>query len=81
MLFLSLLASLSWAPSAAAFYLPGAAPRDYVLGEKVPVHVNRLNPLVGAQDARLVSGIVLGTHLLNVSFTAPWKFGDSCALG
>ena len=38
-----------------AFYLPGAAPKDYADGEKVPVHVNRLNPVMSGVDSRIVS--------------------------
>ncbi len=83
-LLLSLLASLSWAPSANAFYLPGAAPRDYVLDEKVLVHVNRLNPLVGAQDAKLVSWHALECKWFSLR-TVPFleslrTFGGSCAV-
>ncbi|KDQ21805.1 hypothetical protein BOTBODRAFT_99067 [Botryobasidium botryosum FD-172 SS1] len=37
-----------------AFYLPGAAPRDYAQGETVPVFVNHLSPMVGPADAKLV---------------------------
>lgn len=32
---------LSW-PSASAFYLPGVAPREYAVGEKVELKVNKL---------------------------------------
>lgn len=53
-------------PQAQAFYLPGAAPRDYLAGEVVPVHVNRLNPLIGALDSKIVSwrfsGLRKSTH-------------------
>jgi transmembrane 9 superfamily protein 2/4 len=41
---------------AQAFYLPGAAPHDYVLGDQVNVFVNALTPmLLGKNDAKLVS--------------------------
>ena len=41
---------------AQAFYLPGAAPHDYVLGDQVNVFVNALTPmLLGKDDAKLVS--------------------------
>jgi len=40
-----------------AFYLPGAAPKDYADGEKVPVHVNRLNPVMSGVDSRIKSMI------------------------
>lgn len=39
-----------------AFYLPGAAPRDYSEGEKVDVFVNALTPVIGPQ-AKLVRHI------------------------
>lgn len=38
-----------------AFYLPGGAPKDYLEGQKVPVHVNRLNPMMNAVDSKIVS--------------------------
>ena len=40
-------------PWTRAFYLPGSAPRDYSLGEKVDVFVNALTPVIGPQ-AKLV---------------------------
>ncbi|KAF8588664.1 endosomal P24A protein [Ramaria rubella] len=40
-------------PWAQAFYLPGSAPRDYSVGEKVDVFVNALTPVIGPQ-AKLV---------------------------
>lgn len=40
---------------AQAFYLPGAAPHDYVLGDQVNVLVNALTPMAaGKDDAKLV---------------------------
>jgi len=36
-----------------AFYLPGSAPRDYSVGEKVDVFVNALTPVIGP-EAKLV---------------------------
>lgn len=48
------LAALSSLPCTNAFYLPGAAPKDYIEGDKVPVHVNRLNPMIGALDSKIV---------------------------
>ena len=39
-----------------AFYLPGAAPHDYRLAEKVDLFVNALTPMLsGSDDAKLVS--------------------------
>ncbi|KAG8979733.1 hypothetical protein FRB90_007989, partial [Tulasnella sp. 427] len=40
--------------SASAFYLPGAAPKDYALGDQVPVFVNALTPVIAA-NAKLKS--------------------------
>ncbi|KAH8119533.1 Nonaspanin [Phellopilus nigrolimitatus] len=41
-----------------AFYLPGAAPRDYQAGERVELFVNALTPMIGAADnAKLKSMI------------------------
>jgi transmembrane 9 superfamily protein 2/4 len=38
-----------------AFYLPGAAPRNYVPGEKVDLFVNALTPILSNEDdAKLV---------------------------
>ena len=34
----------------ASFYLPGAAPRNYVSGERVDVLVNALTPTLGTKD-------------------------------
>lgn len=39
-----------------AFYLPGAAPHDYKVAEKVELFVNALTPMLsGSDDAKLVS--------------------------
>jgi transmembrane 9 superfamily protein 2/4 len=39
-----------------SFYLPGAAPQDYRVGEKVDLFVNALTPMLsGSDDAKLVS--------------------------
>ena len=38
-----------------AFYLPGAAPRDYSEGDKVDIFVNALTPMIAGYDnAKLV---------------------------
>ena len=38
-----------------AFYLPGAAPHDYVYGQRVNLFVNALTPmLMSKDDAKLV---------------------------
>jgi len=44
-----------------AFYLPGAAPRDYRDGEKVELFVNALTPMLAStENAKLVRGLVIG---------------------
>lgn len=49
-------AALLLGTCAQAFYLPGAAPHDYVLGDQVNVFVNALTPMLqGKDDAKLVS--------------------------
>ncbi|GLB37446.1 putative endomembrane protein 70 [Lyophyllum shimeji] len=54
-----LVASALWGVLRAdAFYLPGAAPHDYVLGEQVALFVNALTPkLMNGEDNRLKSMI------------------------
>ncbi|TFK21965.1 endosomal P24A protein [Coprinopsis marcescibilis] len=42
-------------PAANAFYLPGAAPRDYVQGEKVDLFVNALTPMLTGANPKLKS--------------------------
>ena len=48
------------APTARAFYLPGAAPRDYRRGDPVPLLVNSLTPHVG-RDAE-IQGVLAYDH-------------------
>lgn len=44
------------AQPASAFYLPGAAPHDYKLGDEVKLFVNALTPMIGTgENAKLVS--------------------------
>ena len=44
------------APSpATAFYLPGTAPRDYEVGEKIDVFVNTLTPMLNSKLRSLIS--------------------------
>ena len=51
----SLLAGLSLAACAQAFYLPGAAPHNYVEGDRVELFVNALTPMLsGSDDIKLV---------------------------
>ncbi|TFK44729.1 hypothetical protein BDQ12DRAFT_621072 [Crucibulum laeve] len=50
------IAGISLLPSLNAFYLPGAAPRNYVKGEQVDLFVNALTPmLAGNDDSKLKS--------------------------
>ncbi|KAL1718886.1 hypothetical protein EV715DRAFT_252107 [Schizophyllum commune] len=54
----SLLAGLSLAACAQAFYLPGAAPHNYVEGDRVELFVNALTPMLsGSDDIKLKSMI------------------------
>lgn len=42
-------------PATNAFYLPGAAPHDYVEGDVVDLYVNALTPMLAGHDnAKLV---------------------------
>ena len=46
---------LSCLPYIYAFYLPGAAPRNYKEGEQVDLFVNALTPMLsGAKSAKIV---------------------------
>ena len=40
-----------------AFYLPGAAPHDFQLGERVELYVNALTPMIGSSDDAKLVGI------------------------
>ncbi|KAJ7251464.1 hypothetical protein B0H12DRAFT_1296172 [Mycena haematopus] len=52
---MALIHVLLFAATARAFYLPGAAPHDFTLGEPVPLFVNALTPmLTGSDNAKLV---------------------------
>lgn len=46
--------TLALASSASAFYLPGAAPKDYKDGEDVELDVNVLKPGLGYETENLV---------------------------
>jgi transmembrane 9 superfamily protein 2/4 len=50
-----LLATAFFLPSASAFYLPGVAPTSYKIGDKVPLHVNRLTPADSEQSPNVQS--------------------------
>lgn len=52
---LTALATLLSLSSAAAFYLPGSAPRDYLEGEKIDVFVNTLTPMLNSKLKSLIS--------------------------
>ena len=45
---------LSFLPSIHGFYLPGAAPRDYVQGERVELLVNALTPMRSSTNDKVV---------------------------
>ncbi|KAF8678423.1 Endomembrane protein 70 [Rhizoctonia solani] len=47
------LAASSLITSANAFYLPGTAPRDYHVNDRVPLYVNALTPMVLSADSKL----------------------------
>jgi transmembrane 9 superfamily protein 2/4 len=48
-----------------AFYLPGASPHNYALGEKVNLFVNALTPMLsGHEDSKLVSDYTTWEWLL-----------------
>ncbi|WVQ79502.1 hypothetical protein IAT38_001601 [Cryptococcus sp. DSM 104549] len=51
----ALAAALPLLPSAAAFYLPGTAPRDYFEGESMEVFVNTLTPMLNSKLRSLIS--------------------------
>jgi transmembrane 9 superfamily protein 2/4 len=60
----TLLHTLLFAATARAFYLPGAAPHDFLKGDQVPLFVNALTPmLTGTDDAKLVCLFVPSTLL------------------
>jgi transmembrane 9 superfamily member 2/4 len=47
-----------------AFYLPGAAPHDYTVAEKVDLYVNALTPMLsGSDDSKLVSTYLFPSSL------------------
>jgi hypothetical protein len=50
------------ATQASAFYLPGAAPRDYEDGEDVELDVNVLKPGLGYESENLVCGHSSSIH-------------------
>jgi transmembrane 9 superfamily protein 2/4 len=50
-------------PPVYAFYLPGAAPRNYKEGEDVELLVNALTPMLsGSSDSKLVSSLSAYLH-------------------
>lgn len=53
--FVVLAALAAAAAPASAFYLPGSAPRDYKNGERVPVFVNTVTPMLNATLRSLIS--------------------------
>jgi transmembrane 9 superfamily protein 2/4 len=64
--------ALSFVVSSNAFYLPGAAPRDYMKGENVDLFVNALTPMLsGKDDAKLKSLINYDYYNPKFSFCEP----------
>jgi transmembrane 9 superfamily protein 2/4 len=51
----SILPALLLSPVTSAFYLPGTAPRDYLIGEKIDVFVNTLTPKLDSKLRSLIS--------------------------
>lgn len=56
-----------------AFYLPGAAPHDYSLNDKVELDVNALTPIVGPGHTKLSSLINYDYYLDKFHFCKPDK--------
>jgi transmembrane 9 superfamily protein 2/4 len=56
---------LTFLPSIHGFYLPGAAPHDYVQGEKVDLLVNALTPMRSGTNDKVVR-----IPLVNISHTS-----------
>ena len=51
----ALLTAAALASVSHAFYLPGTAPHDYLLGDPIAVHVNTLTPLLNSKLRSLIS--------------------------
>ncbi|KAG7098584.1 hypothetical protein E1B28_000513 [Marasmius oreades] len=49
---------LSLSSSALAFYLPGAAPRNYARGEKIDLFVNALTPMLAGNDNAKLKSLI-----------------------
>lgn len=74
-------ALLSLLTSTHAFYLPGAAPRDYYQGEPVNLFVNALTPmLAGTEHAKLVSTLLIYGPKYEVHDARPKKSLINCTL-
>ena len=68
---LSYSALLLIAAPSSAFYLPGVAPTDYHLGERVPLNVNSLTPAQSLNDAQLRSVISYDYYYAPLHFCQP----------
>lgn len=68
-----LVALLSLAETATAFYLPGVAPTSYAPGAIVPLNVNHLTPVGSQTDGQLHSLISFDYYLPAFHFCKPQK--------
>ncbi|TGZ78117.1 hypothetical protein EX30DRAFT_322824 [Ascodesmis nigricans] len=64
------LTALSLLPLSHAFYLPGVAPTDYTIGNKVPLYVNALTPTL-AEDQQVRSVMAWDYYHPNFNFCPP----------
>ncbi|KAF8199832.1 Nonaspanin TM9SF [Mycena galopus ATCC 62051] len=69
---MALIHTLLFAATARAFYLPGAAPHNFILGEQVPLFVNALTPMLpGSDNAKLKSLINYDYYNPKLQFCEP----------
>jgi transmembrane 9 superfamily member 2/4 len=66
-----LLAASLWTTATSAFYLPGVAPTDYQMSQKVPLNVNRLTPAMNENDESLKSLIPYDYYYKRFQFCKP----------
>ncbi|RPA79081.1 hypothetical protein BJ508DRAFT_227757 [Ascobolus immersus RN42] len=66
-----LLAASLCLPTTSAFYLPGVAPTDYLMSQKVPLNVNRLTPAMTEYDESLKSLIPYDYYYKRFQFCRP----------
>lgn len=60
---------LAFLPSIHSFYLPGAAPRDYVQGERVDLLVNALTPMRSGTNDKVVRILLVNNSHTSHLFT------------